>query len=103
MDARTLESLKASIAKWEKNAAGDVGKAKIYTDSCPLCEQFIDGSQICKGCPVAERTGEIGCVNSPWEDAEAAFVHGNGDEFRIAALAEVAFLKSLLPSDEAAK
>lgn len=108
MDARTLEALKASIAKWERNAvAARKIQAHVFGDSCPLCKLF-PGSQIgnCKGCPVFERTLEHGCKGSPWFRAAVArndWVWGSGKRstFHAAAREEVDFLKSLLPPEEA--
>ena len=43
MDAKTLEALKASIAKWERNAeAKTPAEYKITSDDCPLCKLFRD-------------------------------------------------------------
>lgn len=76
--------------------------------NCPLCQLFIEND--CKGCPVSDRTGEGGCEGSPYRDWLAATyydvaIHGQRAQNRQnpealeAAKAELAFLKSLLPSD----
>ncbi|WP_424967298.1 hypothetical protein [Dinoroseobacter sp. S375] len=104
MDAKTLEALKASIAKWEKNArVRKAENAKLTVIDCPLCDLFHKLG--CEGCPVAERTGEISCWDTPYEHAyhergEWLEDASRGPLFRAAAREEVAFLKSLLPEAE---
>lgn len=103
MDAKTLEALKASIAKWEENAAvTELSEARVYGDTCPLCKLFsYDINTLdCKGCPVAVKTGKSQCNGSPWDAARGAKYKTLG-KFRAAARKEVAFLKSLLPAEEA--
>lgn len=114
MDARTLEALKASIAKWERNAVAEMPReANVFADSCPLCALFNypddddDESKECIGCPVMMRTGRKECGGSPWDRACGALQGwkkgvADAEEFHSAARVEVSFLKSLLPSDEAA-
>lgn len=106
MDTKTLEALNASIAKWERNAeARAPGDAQIFSNTCPLCTAFrVNGW--CDGCPVKSRTGRSFCALSPWEDALialGAWDSGNTKQgrsnFRVAARKEVAFLKSLLPTE----
>lgn len=109
MDARTLEALQASIAKWERNAVAETPQAaKIYADSCALCQMYCLSIDIasCNGCPVSSATGEIDCDGSPWPAARQKWEAWCDDDakaaaFHEAARAEVAFLKSLLPSEEA--
>jgi len=106
MDAKTLEALKASIAKWERNAeAKTPGDVLIGADECPLCRIFHPsfGGDFCEGCPI-NSAGHYGCVGTPFEDADGAFENwnfgdGKGRKFRKAARDEVAFLKSLLPEE----
>ncbi|MDO6966935.1 hypothetical protein [Rhizobium alvei] len=99
MDERTLEALKASIANWERNAKVEkMEDAKLGVINCPLCNMFwLDD---CKGCPVAKNTGTRLCAKTPYHDAEDELENGNIESFRKAALAEVEFLKSLLPEGE---
>lgn len=101
MDAETLEALKGSIAKWEAIVAGtgvDNG-----TENCPLCQRFhyefrrIPGSS-CEGCPVADAGHHI-CDDTPYVAYCVANKKGLADEAAEAALAEVEFLKSLLPPE----
>lgn len=103
MDAKTLEALKASIAKWERNAEVTyLYDAQVYGDTCPLCALFSkEESSDCHGCPVATKTGKPQCKGSPWVDAiDAKFDYGL-KAFRAAARKEAEFLKSLLPAEEA--
>jgi hypothetical protein len=107
MDALTLEALKASIAKWERNvAAVTPDDVELGYMACPLCTLFWDDD--CKGCPVAMKTGKVECDSTPYYDAYWAFNNwillGSssvaGEAFRSAAQDEVDFLKSLLPEGE---
>lgn len=116
MNAKTLEALKASIAKWEANAEtartsfSDGSKVKrgphaqpgvigVGPDDCPLCEMFVDDA--CEGCPVFEETGEIYCESTPYVTVfhQTAFVPRRADGSLVTACeAEVAFLRTLLPA-----
>lgn len=103
MNAQTLEALKASIAKWERNAeATDPFEYKISEKNCPLCELFIHPGR-CWGCPVFDRTGERFCKETPYILANLARfdwcdgAKGAIDRAHAAARDEAAFLKSLLP------
>lgn len=111
MDAETLKALKASIAKWERNAkARKPENFKTGIGNCPLCEMFHpyrrgviyrDGLD-CAGCPVQKKTGYGGCYGTPYSNAAEAhddWEHDptQGKAARAAAREEVAFLKSLLP------
>lgn len=110
MDAKTLEALKASIRKWEKNAEAEYYKDFVVGASkCPLCVMFntyLRGSfePQCDGCPVFNATGQHGCQGTPYEaadDAKDDWLDGGPSEpARAAAREEVAFLKSLLPEGE---
>jgi hypothetical protein len=107
MPAKTLEALKASIEKWERNAVAKfLRETTIAAWDCPLCQLFVlkSDSHGCEGCPVAEKAGRDLCNGSPWEQAYDARLQwmedeANGAAFHEAARAEVAFLKSLLPTD----
>jgi hypothetical protein len=109
MDAKTLEALKASIAKWERNAeAGTPSVFKTGPDDCPLCGLFnadeTDDAAVCAGCPVAKKTKGRFCQGSPYDAAFKAWFAWSGfpadRDKRLAAHAaardEVAFLRSLL-------
>lgn len=113
MDAKTLEALKASIAKWERNTeAKQVREYRLGISECPLCQLFNPGvvtrKRDCGGCPVAEKTGARYCNKTPYdrtEDAywlwlEAPLSAEKCVSAQEAAQAELTFLKSLLPSEE---
>ena len=96
MDNRTLTALRASIAKWRRNARiKDLDEARVDTDSCPLCTLFVGNN--CVGCPVAKQAGMLYCKGTPYIEASNAYVNDNLPAFHAAAEAEVAFLTSLLP------
>lgn len=102
MDAATLEALKASIAKWERNArARKPHNYLLQVSDCPLCGLFFN--KACVGCPVSAQTGVDCCDNSPYRPAVEAHYRwemgtGSVNAARAAARDEVAFLKSLLPA-----
>lgn len=105
MDARTLEALKASIEKWERNArVRSPQNYRLQASDCPLCDLFFN--KACIGCPVMIETGADCCDNSPYRSAVLAhrrWMNGEGtvQQARAAAREEVAFLKSLLPVEGA--
>lgn len=113
MDEKTLAALKGSIKKWEDIVAG-VG-ADNGPDNCPLCLEFHedyredgDKDKCCVGCPVMKRTGFDSCQESPYQIwLKLSDEDWEGDGFRPrtaaqkgAAIDELNFLKSLLPSGE---
>jgi hypothetical protein len=84
MDAKTLEALKASIAKWERSAEAKTPAGyKTGQKDCPLCVLFF------------------------WKDAWKAYANWDlfpksskrRDRAHAAARDEVTFLKSLLPEE----
>jgi hypothetical protein len=95
MDERTLTALKGSIAKWEAIVDG-TGEDK-GPENCPLCGLFnnqVNPWNFCVGCPVRAATGVKLCENTP-------YVAYDDDPTTANAQAELNFLKSLLPADEA--
>jgi hypothetical protein len=105
MDARTLTALQGSIAKWEAIVYG--GGIDMGEQNCPLCVLFFH-LRDCDGCPVSAKTGFEACVKSPYPDwldswAASTGIYPNGEIFviddatHVAAKAELAFLRSLLP------
>jgi hypothetical protein len=108
MDARTLEALKASIAKWERNAVATTpAEYKTGEVDCQLCYLFIYPDS-CEGCPVFLKSGERYCRSTPYMSASSARAYWGStqstdlrDRAHAAARDEVAFLKSLLPTGEA--
>lgn len=80
MDAKTLEALKASIAKWERNA-----EAKTPAD-------VLYGAEACRNCFTTPYHNVVARLHD-WKRTGARSV------FDAAARDEVAFLKSLLPGE----
>lgn len=103
MPPRTLEALRGSIEKWERVVS--TGANGNRWSDCPLCDRFIDID--CRGCPVAAATGQKGCRGSPYTaykrlyDLSSSSEPGKSPEVIAAAQDELAFLKSLLPSEAA--
>ncbi len=97
MNAKTLKALKGSIAKWEAIVAEET--IDEGHRNCPLCEMFFFPG--CRDCPVKERTGMSSCHGTPYQEK---WVPNGGEGYgadtptrKEAALAELAFLRSLLP------
>lgn len=111
MDKHVEQALRASIEKWKANAEAEYSSDYLISpSSCPLCRLFhgtyIDDYHHCIGCPVYENTGETDCEGTPYADAakKLRLWHRSGDTkymeaVRSAALEEVAYLESLLPSE----
>lgn len=114
MDARTLEALKGSIQKWENIVAGT--DADRGAENCALCAMFADNMDDeggeCEGCPVKKAVRASGCTRTPyfdyshvtqWSENGQYRVPRQGleDAARVAAQSELAFLRSLLPPEEA--
>ncbi len=102
MDDRTRAALEESIKHWEENAAAETPEGvSTGAENCPLCYLFFDAN--CQGCPVRRKTGEAACTGSPYNEAYFA-LHDwakdgkSRDIYRMAAQAEVDFLRSLLPT-----
>jgi hypothetical protein len=98
MDPTTLQALQHSIAHWERLVSGkSLPEEKVNRLSCALCTKFWDSS--CKGCPVAEKTNQITCEGTPYNEAWwTQDQYGiNSQQFKEAAKQELDFLKSLLP------
>ena len=94
MNAKTLEALLGSIAKWQAIIAGtaeDYGRT-----NCPLCQMFWEND--CDGCPVKKKTGLEDCDGSPYEKIDKAYKCGYKQPPPELAKAELEFLKSLLPA-----
>lgn len=101
MNAKTKKALEGSIAKWKRNARARTPEiVRLSVADCPLCDLYWDS--YCDGCPVALRTGEAKCRETPYIDAASAhddweWGDSDGGPFRTAAKKEVEFLRSLLP------
>lgn len=89
MNKLTACALELSIQKWKDLAKGKDLDYANDEENCALCEIFSSYDQ-CGDCPVKLKTGEYGCVGTPYSrfDLEA-------DDFQKVALEEVEFLKSL--------
>lgn len=103
MTDAALQALKDSIAHWERMATGTAHPDETPTGyNCPLCQLFCIGleNNRCIGCPVYQKTGEKLCSDTPYDQARHAWHEHEIDspQFKQAALAEVEFLKSLLPA-----
>src|SRR3990167_7710473 len=113
MNKATLAALRESIKHWEKNVAAKTPKgANPYGASCALCAKFAISDRtpltdICRGCPVMEKTGQTNCFDTPWMGAVKAYDRWRSysesenvpfkQKWVLAARAELTFLKSLLP------
>lgn len=118
MKPETREALEGSILKWQKIVDGT--GADRGGINCPLCRRFDDSGHNDEGeptecttdddelCPVAIRTGETDCGNTPYIDWAALpkdarwFTDGqmaNTPERKAAAQRELDFLISLRPTD----
>ena len=111
MNKHTLTALKASIKHWEENVAAENPKdSNAHGSSCPLCLVF--NKETCTGCPVKLETGFDRCDRTPWARAYSAWydwlcstietlsaitIQRRKQKWRMAARAELKFLKSLLP------
>lgn len=103
MDAKTERALRASVRKWKKIAAGDMGSDGA--ENCPLCKLFLDND--CRGCPVFQLTRKQWCESTPydvWQVLPASDTTTADDGERVntevsrrVAEAEHSFLKALLP------
>ncbi len=105
MKAKILKALNGSIKKWEGIAAG-TGK-DFGPRNCPLCKMFWKSSDdwisgvSCYGCPVLEATGRHACNATPYQDwADLETNTATTPKAKKAALAELNFLKSLLPKSK---
>jgi hypothetical protein len=45
---------------------------------CALCREYIDDK--CKHCPIFEKTGEVSCKNTPWQEI---WIHCQKENFFI--------------------
>lgn len=104
MNPTTETALRASIAHWE-DVVRDPVNANVGRSACALCMMFNNPHEDkprtraddCKGCPVSDMTGEKWCDGSPYYDFENAADEDDIIGMRSAAVAELEFLKSLLP------
>jgi hypothetical protein len=102
MTPETLEALKGSIEKWRKIV--EEGGEDLGVKNCPLCHlHYAYGN--CTGCPVNQASGGQQCGNTPYDEWDELDLFGSGvadTPAKIeAARAELEFLRSLLPQEEA--
>ena len=102
MHPATLKCLKSAIAHWKENAS-ITGVEDASLRPCALCHRFRWGGRNCEldgeKCPVFAATGEHFCLETPYWDAFRARERDDFDAFFAAAEAELAFLRSLLPTE----
>lgn len=66
------------VKAWEKCGPDDTPPGNddgIGSDGCGLCTQYLRDGELgtfvyCDGCPVSLDTGEIGCINTPYDKYE---------------------------------
>lgn len=101
MEKKTLKALQGSIRKWDGIVEGIIRDKG--TKNCPLCTLFYDSNIAtdtnCLGCPVATRTGEPMCFDTPYYGFPGLSNAGwaESKEAKSAARAEHKFLVELLP------
>lgn len=94
--------IKHAIRKWERISEITEEEFPILCDefnplsTCVLCLKFIN----CKKCPVHEKTGSKGCINTPYELTEVALNQNYYDYWKIHSKKEVEFLKKILKNTE---
>lgn len=102
-------ALDESILKWRKLAiALDNNEFEnvppMGTRTCALCQLYFEGGA-CYVCPVKNRTGRSGCMDTPYDEyQECANAARYSSRYKLAAKAawkEVRFLESLRPANEA--
>ena len=107
MDTKTLDALQSSKLHWCNIRDGLEEEHGIR--NCPLCKLFY--GKCCVGCPVFEKTGEVGCKNTPYiawthhhklKHGLTKIVRADCPECKKLAQAELDFLESLLPNMEKA-
>lgn len=112
MDAETETALRGSIEKWRLISIGR--GADEGSRNCPLCQMFIarydDDGRVCSGCPVRRSTGKVECQGTPYVAWRSLHLsrgpisrrstpfRAETDEQRAAALEEMRYLESLLPT-----
>lgn len=115
MKPEILKALKESVSHWESNLTlakeGRFRAMRVFGEDCSLCNLTHSDGPGCSICPVAQRTGQGGCLGTPWDRIDylltaARNLSGKvGGEAAAQALVEqcqeeVKFLRSLLPIGE---
>jgi hypothetical protein len=109
MNIQTMNALEKSIEHWAANlAAKDPKDVRVGAGNCALCDLFF--ADLCEGCPVMQRSGEMRCIGTPYRDATTALDRWSEDlrgnfpiilgglarsRWREAAKRELEFLRSL--------
>lgn len=67
MDRATKKALEGSIAHWKRNvAAKTLEEISTGHMDCDLCGLFFDGGWGCYHCPIATKTGDRFCRETPY-------------------------------------
>ena len=98
---RKIEAMRKSVKKWEFIAewCESHDDSEFLADggenTCALCKLYLgETDRECVGCPILDRTGKIGCQETPYVNYRRS-----GGDSRVARR-EVAFLKTLLRIEE---
>jgi len=106
MTPETLAALRDSIEKWDK-IADQTGVDRNWRN-CQLCNLFAINDPQCNKCPVAEKTGIVGCYGTPFVyfsklnppyNEELQGYYASTPKQIAAARAMADFLRSLLPEE----
>ncbi len=89
MNAETLKALKGSIKKWERIVRSTRSRDR-GDENCPLCQEF---DALCTGCPVATKTGYIGCHETPYQEWIG---HHRGDHIEKSTFSRIPHCKECL-------
>lgn len=105
MNKKTKQALKKSIDHWTKLSQGKVDAGCVGSKWCALCELFLQGDNWCQGCPIYKKTGKPLCRGTPYSSADHNGISYGLDspQFKRAARKELAFLKTLLPTENKTK
>ena len=68
-------ALTLSIEHWRRMRDDPDCGEKPYSGDCDCCRLWLKRKPelTCKGCPIAEATGDHSCINTPWGAAEYAY------------------------------
>lgn len=67
----------------------------LASNTCALCQIYVEVNNECNGCPIMEITGRNNCNNTPWYDAKAELSLSSKNVYHTNR--EIRFLISLLP------
>ncbi len=62
------KTTKKVLDHWEDNVEKAAKDRTVHTgcQDCSYCNNFLFQYETCKGCPVFEDTGIVGCQETPW-------------------------------------